>query len=78
MGSDELYKLKSQLRVVLKQVSQRATVLAAAEERAALEPQTLAQVDALEQKLSEALDDLRARRAEIQKASEQKDTKEKQ
>jgi hypothetical protein len=78
MGGDELARLKSQLRVVLQQVGQRASVLAAAEERAALVPQTLAQVDALEQKLTEAMDELRARRAQIQKASDQQGTKDKQ
>lgn len=69
MSGDELAKLKSQLRTVLKQVSRRASVLAAAEERAARVPQTLAEMDALEQKLSEAMDELRARRAQIQNAA---------
>jgi hypothetical protein len=69
MSNDELAKLKSQLRGVLQQVSRRASVLAAAEERAALIPQTLAEVDALEQKLSEAMDELRARRTQIQNAA---------
>jgi hypothetical protein len=77
MSGGELAKLKSQLRVVLQQVSQRASVLAASEERAALIPQTLAQVDALEQKLSEAMDELRVRREEIQKATEQRSTEDK-
>jgi hypothetical protein len=69
MSSDELAQLKSQLRGVMQQVSRRASVLAAAEERAALIPQTLAEVDALEQKLSEAMEELRVRRTQIQNAA---------
>ena len=69
MAAGDLAKLKAQLRLAMKQVSQRESVLAAAAEARAAVPQTLAQVDALEQKLSEAMEELRARRAEIQKAA---------
>jgi prefoldin subunit 5 len=51
----------------MQQVSQRENVLAAASEAQAIVPQTLAQVDALQQKLTEAMDELRTRRAEIEK-----------
>ena len=53
--------------MVLQQVNQREEALRAAAEGAALQPQTIAEVDALETKLSEALDELRSRRAELQK-----------
>ena len=68
MAAGDLATLKSQLRLAMQQVSQREMELAAAEESAAAVPQTLAQVDALEQKLTGALDELRARRAAIQAA----------
>ncbi len=69
MAASDLAKLKTQLSLAMKQVSQRESVLAAAAEAKAVVPQTLAQVDALEQKLSEAMEELRARRVEIQKAA---------
>lgn len=56
--------------MVLQQVNQRGEVLRAAAERAALQPETIAEVDALETKLSEALNELRSRRAELQKAAD--------
>jgi hypothetical protein len=69
MAAKELAVLKNQLRRTMQQVSRRENVLAAAAEQGAIVPQTIAQVDALEQKLSEALEELRARRAELQKAA---------
>ena len=69
MAPGDLANLKTQLRMAMQQVSQREVDLAAMEESAAIVPQTLAQVDALEQKLTEAMEELRARRAEIQKAA---------
>jgi len=56
----------------MKQVSEREKALAAAAEKRAVVPETVEQVDALEKKLSEALEELRARRAELQKAAEAK------
>ncbi|MGI8990600.1 MAG: hypothetical protein ACR2I2_13605 [Bryobacteraceae bacterium] len=72
MAAGDLAKLKSQLTLAMQQVGKRENLLAAAAERNAIVPQTLAQVDALEQKLSEAMEELRARRAEIQKTAEPK------
>jgi chromosome segregation ATPase len=69
MAAGDLANLKAQLHLAMKQVAERETALAAAAEARATVPQTLAQVDALEQKLSEAIEELRARRAEIQKAA---------
>lgn len=69
MAAGDLANLKSQLRLAMQQVSQRESELAAAEESAAMVPQTLAQVDALEQKLTEAMEELRARRTAIQTAA---------
>lgn len=69
MAAGDLANLKAQLRLTIQRVSQRENVLAAATEARAIVPQTLEQVDALEQKLSEAMEELRARRAEIQKAA---------
>jgi hypothetical protein len=68
MAASDLAKLKSQLQLAMQQVSQRENVLGAAAEAQATVPQTLAQVDALQQKLSEAMDELRARRDWIQKS----------
>jgi hypothetical protein len=65
MAADDLAVLKNQLRIAMQQVDQREEALRAAD--AALQPQTIAEVDALEKKLSEALDELRTRRAELQK-----------
>jgi hypothetical protein len=75
MAGSQLASLKAQLRAAMQQVSRRESVLAAAAEARAVVPQTLAQVDALEQKLTEAMDELRTRRAEIQKAAGASDTK---
>jgi len=72
MAPGELQRLKTQLRATMQQVSQREKVLAAAAEKGAIVPQTVEQVDALEKKLSEALEELRQRRAELQKAAEAK------
>jgi CDP-glycerol glycerophosphotransferase (TagB/SpsB family) len=69
MAPAQLRRLKAQLRTAMQQVSQREKVLAAAAEKGAVVPQTVEQVDALEKKLSEALYELRARRAELQKAA---------
>ena len=69
MAAGDLARLKSQLQLAMQQVNQRESALAAAAEAQAVVPQTLAQVDALQQKLSEAMDELRARRAEIQKSA---------
>ena len=69
MGSADLAKLKAQLQSAMRRVSQREGVLAAAAEAQAVVPQTVAQIDALQQKLTEAMDELRARRAEIQKTA---------
>jgi len=72
MPAHELGVLKNQLRFAMQQVNQREGVLQAAAERAARQPQTIAEVDALEKKLSDALEELRSRRAELQKAAEEK------
>jgi hypothetical protein len=69
MSAGQLVILKNQLRTAMKQVASREQELAAAAERRAMVPQTVEQVDALEKKLSEALEELRARRAELQKAA---------
>ncbi len=71
MGADDLAVLKTQLRLAMQQVDQREETLRTAAEGAALQPQTIAEVDALETKLSEALDELRARRAKLQKSGEE-------
>lgn len=78
MAPGELRRLKAQLRTTRQQVSQREKVLAAAAEQRAIVPQTVEQVDALEKKLSEALEELRARRAELQKAAEAKESDKKE
>ena len=67
MAADDLAVLKDQLRIAMQQVDRREEALRAAAQGAALQPQTIAEVDALEKKLSEALDELRTRRAELQK-----------
>jgi hypothetical protein len=67
MDADNLALLKNELRIAMQQVDQREEALQAAAQGAALQPQTIAEVDALEKKLLEALDELRARRAELQK-----------
>jgi len=69
MPANELGVLKNQLRFAMQQVNQREGVLQAAAERAARQPQTMAEVDALEKKLSEALEELRSRRVELEKAA---------
>jgi hypothetical protein len=69
MAGGDLVVLRDQLHLAMQQVNQREEVLRAAAERAALQPETIAEVDALETKLSEALNELRARRAELQKAA---------
>jgi hypothetical protein len=71
MAADDLAVLKNQLRIAMQQVDRREETLRAAAQGAALQPQTISEVDALEKKLSEALDELRARRAELQKRSEE-------
>ena len=75
MAAGDLANLKAQLRLTIQRVNQRENVLAAVAEAKAIVPQTLEQVDALEQKLSEAMEELRARRAEIQKAAASAGTK---
>jgi hypothetical protein len=70
MAAGDLARLKSQLQVAMQQVNQRESVLAAAAEAQAIVPQTLAQIDALQQKLTEAMEELKARRADIQKSAE--------
>jgi len=70
MAVGDLARLKAQLQSVLQQIGRRETVLAAAAEAQAVVPQTLEQIDALQQKLSEAMEELRARRAAIQKSAE--------
>ena len=75
MSASDLANLKTQLRVAMQKVGQRENVLAAAAEARAIVPQTLAQVDALQQKLSEAMDELRARRSEIEKAAKRSSKK---
>ena len=67
MAADDLAVLKNQLGIAMQQVDRREEALRAAAQGAALQPQTIAEVDALEKKLSEALDELRTRRAELQK-----------
>jgi chromosome segregation ATPase len=69
MGATDLAKLKMQLKLAMQQVSRRDKALAAAAEAKAIVPQTVEQIDALQQKLTEAMDELRARRAEIQKSA---------
>lgn len=69
MAAGDLAILKNQLLLAMQQVNQRESVLVAAAEADAIVPQTVAQVDALQQKLSEAMDELRARRGELQKAA---------
>ena len=54
----------------MQQVERHEEALRAAAERAALQPETIAEVDALEKKLSEALEELRSRRAELEKPTE--------
>jgi hypothetical protein len=73
MRIEELALLKKQLQITMQQVAQRERVLATAAEQQAAVPRTVEQVDALEKKLSEALEELRARRAELQKAAEVKE-----
>jgi hypothetical protein len=72
MAPGDLQRLKAQLRATMQQVSQREKVLADTAEKRAIVPQTLEQVDALEKKLSEALDELRARRTELLRAAQPK------
>jgi hypothetical protein len=67
MGVDSLALLKRQLRAAMQQVGRREKAIDAAAERAALVPQTVAEVDKLEKKLSEAMEELRKRRAALQK-----------
>jgi hypothetical protein len=69
MAAGDLATLKAQLRRAMQQVGQREKALAAMAERGAIVPQTVAQVDALEKKLSEAMEELKARRAEIENAA---------
>jgi hypothetical protein len=69
MSATDLAKLKMQLKLAMQQVSRREKALAAAAEAQAIVPQTVEQIDALQQKLTEAMDELRARRAEIQKSA---------
>jgi hypothetical protein len=68
MGVDDLERLKTQLRSTMKMINQREQVLAAAADRRAMEPQTVEQIDALEKMMSEAMDELRARRLKISQA----------
>ena len=72
MAPAELARLKSQLRQTMQQVKQREQALAAAAEQRAVVPQTIDQVEALEKKLSEALEELRQRRSELQKSAKEK------
>jgi len=69
MGATDLAKLKMQLKLAMQQVSRREKALATAAEAKAIVPQTVEQIDALQQKLTEAMDELRARRAEIQNSA---------
>jgi hypothetical protein len=73
MAAGDLAVLRNQLRVAMQQVDRREEALRAAAQAAALQPQTIAEVDALEKKLSEALDELRARRAELQRRTDEGD-----
>lgn len=77
MPAADLALLKSQLQSAMGQVSRREKVLQGAAERATRVPQTVAQVDALEKLLSDALDELRTRRAELQKTAKTQPVKEK-
>jgi hypothetical protein len=71
MDAGDLAVLRNELRIAMQQVDRREEALRAAAQGAALQPQTIAEVDALEKKLSEALDELRTRRAELQKSTEE-------
>ncbi len=73
MAAADLVVLKNQLRLAMQQVIRREAVLQRGAEAAALQPQTVVEVDALEKKLSEALEELRRRRAELQKSSEKEE-----
>jgi hypothetical protein len=70
MQANELAVLKAQLRLAMRQVTQREEVLRRAADQMARQPRTIAEVEALQKKLGEAMEDLRARRAEIQKKGE--------
>lgn len=72
MAPAQLARLKEQLRASAARIKKRESVLAEAAEKKALEPRTVEQVDSLEKLLSEALEALRARRAELQKSAEPK------
>jgi hypothetical protein len=68
LGADDLDRLKKQLQSTMKRVNQREEQLLAAGQKP-VEPQTVEQIDALEEKLSEAMQELRSRRAEILKVA---------
>ena len=70
MAAKDLARLKNQLHAAMQEIRRRENVLAHAAEKRAIVPKTISQVDALEEKLSGALEELRARRAELQKAAE--------
>jgi hypothetical protein len=70
MAAGDLAVLKNQLVLAMRQVSQRENVLQRAAEAAARQPQTVAEVDALEKKLSDALEELRQRRTQLQQTEE--------
>lgn len=63
-----LAALKEQLAVAMQQIEQRNDVLRRRAEETARSPQTLAEVDALERGLTQALEELQARRAELEQA----------
>jgi hypothetical protein len=67
MNAQALARLKDQLRTTMQQVGRREQALAARVEANAIEPKTVEQFDALETKLTEALEELRARRTQLQK-----------
>jgi hypothetical protein len=64
----QLAALKEQLAVAMQQIEQREAELRRRDEQAARSPQTVAEVDALERELTQALEELRARRAELEQA----------
>ena len=72
MAPAQLARLKAQLRAKSLRIKKRESVLAEAAERKAQTPETVEQVDSLEKMLSEAIEALRARRTELQKAAETK------
>jgi hypothetical protein len=73
MSVDELERLKCQLAEVLKKVDQREEQLRREADGAAKQPETLGEVEDLERRLKDALDELRKKRDELQRAGKSTD-----